>query len=243
MPKRRAVRTEGDVGLAVQHLDGTPLSPGEERSLLRLLKGPGSGSWASGAALAGVSLPAPIPASAVAFTCRGLALWALLSAGRKGMGSRCAPLAAGLVAEVWGERGAEKEKPGGGAGRGTGGGVGEVERLFSVPIVLLVAPDRQEEKVPGTGGLAWKDVYARCTSWFQGHLQRAEGRDPLANWVLTRLPPVWLFPDRTGARGEEGRTPGLSLAEQVERWLPASDEELDHRSPRRTPPPRSKGGR
>ena len=196
-------RAQDPVRVAMRLIEGEPARAAEVELLGKAARGRGLNAHGDGSPLLLPGLAEKVPAEDAVFVERALALWALLLLGERARPSPSGP-ARKLLEEVWGARAARTS---------------DRRKLLSVPVALL----RREER----------DAATRCVDWFHDHLRQAGGRDPLANWVLVRLPRVWLIPSRDErALAREG---SVSLAAQVDRWLPAPDADLEAR-PRRAAP-------
>ncbi len=256
MPDARSKPLEPALKLALRHLDGAPVTERERARLLRSVapsvrrqpttsrpSRPSRPSRSPRPALAVRGAPRsapvaqgpfhlpglrhPVQGPGASFAREALPIWALLTVGPAPEGAVLDP-AYRLIRQAWGLDPSTPRVP---------EGVRDpISRLFSVPLLLLHPRSRDPFPFQPEALTTWRELTARCLSWFQSYLQYARGADELANWVLVRLPPFWLLPDR-----EPEATHALrdrSLAGQVERYLPASDAELAGR-PR---PRRAQGG-
>lgn len=224
-----ATTREDPVGVALKHLDGAPASAEELRVLhARLARSP---------RVEGETVPPdrfPTELGSIGLPQRevvaqDLVLWALLALG-EGHEKGCSERAEAAVRSVWGQALPSHATSDG------------LARLLSVPLLLL-HPASLDEGAPVTDrGDTWKQMTDRCLAWFRGHLERAAGRDAAANWVLVRLPRVWLVPHRRDSTlGAEGDSRGgPTLSEQSDRWMPAEDGSL--RSRPRRPSAKKAGG-
>lgn len=261
MPDARSKPLEAALKLALRHLDGTPASERERDELLRSISPPlGRSSTASrssrtprasrssrtsptlrapavrrvarSAPTASERLPLPglrhpIQGPGASYAREALPIWALLTVG-PAPEQAVLDAAYRLLRQAWGIDPSLPAVP--------EGARDPTSRLFSVPLLLLHPRSRDPFPFQPEAPTTWRELTARCLSWFQSYLQYARGADELANWVLVRLPPFWLLPERHPEETSPSRD--RSLAGQVERYLPASDAELAGR-PR---PRRAQGG-